>query len=680
VADFLFEVDGFDGEFRVLSFQGTEAISELFEFGINVSCEDPEIDIDSIVGQPAVLTIRHEHGARNILGIVSRFEQGIVGEHATSYFIELVPQMWLQTQYFGSRIFQNMTIPAIIEQVFGDTGMDDQYRLSLSETYPEREYCVQYRESNWNFVNRLMEEVGIFYFFEHTDDGCKMVIGDSDSAVTPIEGEDTVVFREPSGTVAEHEAVFEYRYSQEIRPGTAKYRSFDFKRPTLDLDKEDEAERDTNLRVYDYPGKYIEPADGEKAATVSLQTMQARRVLGTGQSVCRRFLPGYMFSLDEHRRSDFNREYLLTYVAHSGTQPSGRQAGGARFEYNNEFRCIPSDTPFRPPRKTPKPVVEGTQTAIVTGPSGEEIYPDEFGRVKIQFHWDLEGELDENTSCWVRVSQLWAGCGWGAMWIPRIGHEVIVDFLEGDPDKPIIIGRVYHGDNMPPYGLPDDKTKSTIKSDSSPGSGGFNELRFEDKAGSEEIFIHAQKDMNEVIENDMSQSVGNDRTRTVGNDEKVEIGKDQTIVIEENCAITVKKGNLSMTSSAGENNISAKGDSNVSTDANANTKAGADRSVEAGANYSAKAGANMALEAGAAMTAKAINIGLEASAAVTAKGAALASLESDAQVQIKGGAMVTLDGPMISASGSTISLSAGGSSISISAAGVTISGAMVKIN
>jgi type VI secretion system secreted protein VgrG len=233
-----------------------------------------------------------------------------------------------------------------------------------------------------------------------------------------------------------------------------------------------------------------------------LHAVQSRRIVGLGESLVRRFIPGYKFTLDEHPRSDFNREYLLTWIRHEGTQPHGDASIEGEFKYNNDFRCIPADVPFRPTLRTRRPVVEGTQTAIVTGPSGEEIYPDEHGRVKVQFHWDREGQNDENTSCWIRVSQLWAGKSWGAMWVPRIGHEVIVDFLEGNPDKPIIIGRVYHGDNQPPYPLPDDKTKSTIKSDSSKGGGGYNEIRFEDLKDSEEVFIHAQKDMNEVIRAD----------------------------------------------------------------------------------------------------------------------------------------------------------------------------------
>jgi type VI secretion system secreted protein VgrG len=260
-----------------------------------------------------------------------------------------------------------------------------------------------------------------------------------------------------------------------------------------------------------------------------MQEQEASITTVTGSSVCRAFTSGYRFDLQDYYRDDMNNKpYVLTSLDHGATEPVGASGQGSEASYTNSFVCIPFEVPYRPSRLTPKPVVQGTQTAIVVGPAGEEIYTDEHGRVKVQFHWDREGKKDEKSSCWIRVSQLWAGAGWGAMYIPRIGHEVIVDFLEGDPDRPIITGRVYHGINMSPYGLPAEKTKSTIKSDSSLGGGGSNELRFEDKKGSEEVFLHGQKDWTIAIENDKNQTVGHDETLSVGNNRTKTVGVDQS--------------------------------------------------------------------------------------------------------------------------------------------------------
>ncbi len=447
-ADFIFEVDGFSGELRVLNFSGTEGVSELFEFGLHLTSEDGEIDIDSIVGKNATLTIFHDNGERKVQGIVSRFEQGSEGKDFTPYFAELVPEVWLLTQCYGCRIHQNLSVPDIVKKVLADAGIAaDRFRFALSGNYDPRDYCVQYRESDWNFISRLLEEEGIFYFFEHTDEAAVLVMGDADTVHTPIEASDTVLFRDVSGTVGEEEAVFTYRYSQEIRPGKMTFRDYNFEKPTLNLEKDQSAARDDALEVYDYPGRYIEPDVGVRIAELRLHAVQSRRIIGLGESLVRRFIPGYKFTLDEHSRSDFNREYLLIWIRHEGTQPHGDASVEGEFKYNNDFRCIPADVPFRPTLRTRRPVVEGTQTAIVTGPSGEDIYPEKHSRVKVQFHWDREGQHDEHTSCWIRVAHGYAGNNHGIQFDPLIGDEVLVDFLEGNPDKPIIVGSVYNGDN-----------------------------------------------------------------------------------------------------------------------------------------------------------------------------------------------------------------------------------------
>ncbi len=536
-----FQSKGYSDELRVLRFSGAEGISELFHFGIELAARDRDIDLDAIVGKQAHFNIQYPDGDRSIFGIVSRFEQGVSGETFTPYFAEFVPSVWLLTQRYKSRIFQEKTVREIIEKVLGDAEVaTDYFRFALQRSdYVKRDYCVQYRETDWNFVSRLMEEEGIFYFFEHKDSKDILVMADSADVHVPIEGESAVLFRDRSGAVEEQEFIYDFRYSQQIRPGKVTLRDYNFERPTLDLTKDDTAERNPELEVYDYPGLYLDAGPGGELTRVRKEAMQARRLLGVGQSICRRMVPGYQFTLNDYPRDDFNQEYLLTWVQHTGTQPLGQDQAGGRFTYDNQFRCIPSTVPFRPLRKTPKPVVEGSQTAVVTGPGGEEIYVDQHGRVKVQFPWDREGQNDDKSSCWIRVSQLWAGAGWGAMFIPRIGQEVIVDFLEGDPDRPIITGRIYNGDNKPPYPLDAEKTKSTIKSDSTKGHGGSNEYRFEDKKGSEEIFQHAQKDLTIATNNDKNQTTGHDETLTIKHDRTKTVKHDETTTVENDRTETV---------------------------------------------------------------------------------------------------------------------------------------------
>jgi len=327
---------------------------------------------------------------------------------------------------------------------------------------------------------------------------------------------------------------------QGIRPDKVTTDAFNFKKPDLDLASEAEGPDDPGLEIYEYPGLYDVPADGSGLMNMGLERWQSGRKQAWGQGRCVRQTAGQLFTLGQHPRDDFNREFMLTRIEHFGSQPlMGEVTDGASMGYENRFLCMPSDVPYRPPQRSPKPTVNGVQTAVVVGPSGEEIHTDEHGRVKVQFHWDREGKNDDKSSCWIRVAQAWAGTSWGAMFIPRIGNEVVVTFLEGDPDRPLIVGSVYHGTNVPPYGLPDNKTKSTIKTNSSAGGEGSNELCFEDKKGEEEIFLHGQKDWNTVIENDATQEVKNDELLKVGNNRMKEVVKDQGEKVGGNKAIAV---------------------------------------------------------------------------------------------------------------------------------------------
>ncbi len=500
-----------------------------------------------MVGEKAAFVWKTPEGERWIHGIVSRIDQTGRGKKLARYSVRLVPRVWILTLRRQSRIFQNLTTPDILKEVLTSGGIpSDHFKLSLKRSYKPRKYCVQYRETDFDFLSRLMEEEGIFYHFEHTEDGHVMILGDDPVAQVAIAGEATVPFAEESGLVGDEgagEHVGRFQFGHSVRSGTTTLREFDFKKPTLSLETQSQADTEKRLELYDYPGGYPDTSIGNELVRIRLEEARAVRALGSGEGNCRRFAAGYRFMLDEHWNENLNQEYLLVRVQHWGEQPQAAEEDVAEaaeaLTYHNHFECIPAAVTFRPPRITPRPRVEGPQTAVVTGPSGEEIHTDEHGRVKVHFHWDRLGPKDDKSSCWIRVSQGWAGAAWGAMYIPRVGQEVVVEFLEGDPDRPLITGRVYNADNPPPYGLPGEKTKSTLKSKSSPGGGGFNEIRFEDAAGSEEIFVHAQKDQNIVVGNDRTKSVGHDEKVQIKNNRDKSVGVDQSETIGSNKKISV---------------------------------------------------------------------------------------------------------------------------------------------
>lgn len=534
---FLFEVSGSDEELRVVSFAATEGISQLFSIDLELVAEDNELKFEQFVGQAGVLTIQEyvEEEPRYLHGIISRFEQGSSGLRFTTYNATVVPKIWYLMHRHNCRIFQQKSVRDIVQQILDELGIPgDEYRFVLQNPPPKRDYCVQYRESELDFITRLLEEEGIFYFFEHKEDKHILVMGDSSAAHLPVPGENKILFHEPRpGQVADEPHIYNFNYTEEVLPGKVTLKDYNFKKPALNLKGEKTAEKDTELEIYDYPGKFEEPGRGKQLAKVRLEEYQAVKKIASGAATCTNFAAGFFFTMKEYPRKDFNKKYLLTQHQLSGSQPQvleeGAGEGGSSF--SSSFECIPFEVPYRPDRVTPKPIVEGSQTAIVVGPKGEEIYTDEHGRIKVQFHWDREGQMNEKSSCWIRVSQVWAGTSWGAMYIPRIGHEVIVDFLEGDPDRPLITGRVYHGTNKPPYPLPAEKTKSTVKSYSSKGGGGFNEIRLEDKKGDEQIFIHAEKDYDLRVKNDRREYIGQDHNFMVKRDSKglVEGGENLTI-------------------------------------------------------------------------------------------------------------------------------------------------------
>jgi type VI secretion system secreted protein VgrG len=523
-------------ELMVHGFQLKESISKPFEATLKLVSDHP-IDPNAMVGQFGLLTLESLQGSaakRYVHGMVARFALGGIDGRFYLYEALFVPVLWLLTLEQDCRIFQDMSVPDIIRQVLDDTRILCEFRLTGQ--YAPRTYCVQYRETDLEFIHRLCAEQGLFYFFEHTKQECKLVFGDSAVNYQPIGGEARIVFNPGAGMAADKEAIIDFHLARQLHSGKYTLRDFNYERPALDLECALTERENKQLEIYDFPGDYTLQEDGGRLAQVRLQQACLFKEQAHGKSVVPRLAPGFTFTQEEHILKSLNQEYLLTQVSHEGSQPQvlGEKAGSDGSSYTNEFSAIPASVTFRPERQIHKPIIDGPQTAIVTGPADEEIYVDAMGRVKVQFHWDRLGKKNEKTSCWVRVSQLWAGAGWGAMFIPRIGQEVIVDFIEGDPDQPIITGRVYNGGQSLPYPLPAEKTKSTIKSNSSKGGGGCNELRFEDKKGSEELFIQAEKDMNTHVKNDQKNSVGRDRHLITHRDLLEKVERDCHVTIEGN--------------------------------------------------------------------------------------------------------------------------------------------------
>lgn len=604
--DYALKIDGQAADLlKVVRFSGNEAISELFHFSVDLASKNAGITFDDVLGKRAALTLRGPGGKRIVHGLVHSFEQ--TGNIAawTCYRAGIVPTVWPLSRLADCRIFQNLSIPDIIKKVLTDRGIaSDQFRFSTKGSYKPRDYCVQYRESDLSFITRLMEQYGLFYFFEHTAEKDVMVIGDDTVAHVAIEGKEQVLYS--TGGSPSEESITEFRFNQGIRSGAVALRDYDFKKPQLKLEQIAKAAGDGKLEVYDYPGEYVAPDEGKALAQARLEEFQATRQVGSGQSDCRRFIPGYRFKLDRHPRASFGQSYLLIRVSQTGSQPQvlGADTGGKGEElaYQNDFDCIPSSVPYRPPLTTPRPTIQSVQTAVVVGPAGEEIYTDPHGRVKVQFHWDRQGKKDEKSSCWLRVAQLWAGPGWGGMFIPRIGQEVIVSFLEGDPDQPIIIGAVYNGTNVPPYSLPGEKTKSTIKTNSSPGGEGSNEVRFEDAKGSEEIYLHGQKDWTIAIENDKNQKVGHDEALEVRNDRTKKVVKNQSEDIGENKTITVGKDHTETIS--GSATISISKEESINVGKGQTVAVSENRTVTVGKNLSETVGENADMTIGKNLTLK----------------------------------------------------------------------------
>jgi type VI secretion system secreted protein VgrG len=542
-----------DDRLLLVGFTGREELSRLFQYDLELVSEDTSIRPADIVGKNVTFQVRRESGQpRFFNGFVRTFSAGAMSRasHFRRYRAQVVPWLWFLTRTADCRIFQFKKAPDIIIQIFQDLGFSDFEDSGLTKSYPQRTYCVQYRETDFNFVSRLMEEEGIFYAFRHQNGKHTLVMADATSAYRA--GPDATLRYERAELVrAREEWITQWERRYEYQTGKWAHTDYNFEKPGMNLMSTEQTVlklvNNANFEVYDYPGHYGQTDEGRRLVRIRMEEEETAYDVVQGESLYRALTPGEKFKLQGFEVAEENGQgYVLTSVEHEAIEPSEYESvpgGGSngldpeRF-YRNRFTCIPDSVVFRPQRISRKPVIEGPQTAVVVGPAGEEIYPDEYGRVKVQFHWDREGKRDENSSCWMRVSQIHAGQGWGYMDIPRIGEEVIVDFLEGDPDQPIITGRVYNGDNMPPFALPDGKTRRGNTTKTYQGSG-FNEMSMDDTPGAEQIRIHAQYNMDSVVENDETHTVHNNRTKAVDIDEAMTIGNNQTLDVGVNRSVQV---------------------------------------------------------------------------------------------------------------------------------------------
>jgi type VI secretion system secreted protein VgrG len=605
-----------EGTLLFESMTGDEGLSRPFRYEVHLLSSNSDLDLSALLGKPMVVVLDAAHGAeRQFTGLVSRISMAGTSGRNFRYVATLRPWLWMLSHKADCRIFQNMTVPDIVKQIFRESGFSD-FEESLSGTYRTWDFSVQYRESDFNYVSRLLEQEGIYYFFRHGDDKHTLVLADSPGAHKSVTGYKEVAYFAPGPDHgADEDRIHSWNSALQVRPGVFATTDFDFERPKADLSARLDSSATYpygNLEVFDYPGEYVSSSDGEQEVRVRLEELQTEYEMAQGAGSVRGVGVGDLFTLTDCPRADQNHEYLIvtaTYILRIGSY-EGSSEGDDEPDFQSSVSAIDSKVNFRPRQLTSKPSVDGPQTAIVVGQAGDEITVDQYGRVKVQFHWDREGKNDEHSSCWVRVAQLWAGSGWGGIHIPRIGQEVIVDFLEGDPDRPIITGRVYNADNMPPYPLPDNKTQSGIKSRStkSGAPSNFNELRFEDKKGSELVNLQAEKDLTSLVKHDEDRNVGNDRTTEIGHDETITVGNNRTETVSKQESITIggdrqESVGKSETVSIGTTRALTVGtDETIQVGGKRADTVAKDESTTVGGNQSLSVGKNQSVDVGGGLT------------------------------------------------------------------------------
>jgi type VI secretion system secreted protein VgrG len=668
-------------------FDGTERLGRLFEYKLDLRSEDAEIPLKDVLGQTVTVSVELTDGSKRYFnGCVTDFSyQGTDGRLAV-YSATMRPWLWFLSRTADCRIFQEKKAPDIIKEIFADHGFSD-YEDALTRTYPTRNYCVQYRETDLDFVSRLMEKEGIYYYFKHEDGKHTLVLADGYSSHEP-QPHNPVKYFPPDDHegLREEDHIQAWSVRQTVVPGQFTLRDFDFEKPKADLNVKMERKYKHAMaghEIYDYPGAYTSTEDGDQYVSTVKDSWGAQHERAFGNGNVRGMSSGYLFALEDLPRLDQNREYLVVAVTHtimSDAMQVGNE-GDTEF-YRCQVEAMDSKLPFRNRLATPRPIVRGPQTATVVGPSGEEIWCDKYGRVKLHFHWDRLGRKDQNSSCWVRVSQLWAGKKWGAIHIPRIGQEVIVSFLEGDPDKPLITGRVYNAENMPPYDLPANQTQSGIMSRSSKqgNTETFNGMRFEDKKGEEEVYIQAQKNENILVRNNKEEDVGNDETITIGNDRTESVGHDETLTVANDRSRTV----------GGNESVNIAGWRHHTVGGNEVINIGKEETVKIGTHLGETIGGNHAVNVGGSQHETIGNkLIIKAGASITLTcGGASISLKKNGDVKISGKNIVfnasasigaKAAGSVITRAGSTISSSAGANFIAQANGNAQLKGVMVLV-
>jgi type VI secretion system secreted protein VgrG len=637
----------------------TEALGSPFQIDIELCSENEEISIDDLLGQNVGIRLETENGSRFFNGIVTEFFQKDNIDRNAFYGAVVRPWLWLLTLTENCRIFQEKTYPDIIKAVFDDLGFSD-FEYKLTGNYQSNEYVVQFNESDFNFVSRIMQQEGMFYYFRH-DNGKHVLVLTDDSSSLPDNGE-VPFFELDEDSIHEGvEGITCWQNHRQVRTGGISLSSYDFELPTKNLSVATADQKTaslSSLQKYRYPGKYSERAAGDNYTNLLMQkensVYEQKHLSGNLRSL----FSGAQFKLVDYPREDQNAQYVIT--AYSCTMKGETFMADKTDEDKTFFAfsasAIPAKTPFRCQLDAVKPKMTGPQTATVVGKPGEEIWTDKYGRIKVLFHWDRLGEADETSSCWIRVSQSLAGKNWGSMYIPRIGQEVLVDFLNGDPDQPIVIGCVYNGASMPPHELPEHATMTGFKSRSSKGGAGFNEIRFEDKKGEEQIYIHGQHNQDIRINNDCFETIGNDRHLTIENDqfEKVKHNRNEDV------------GDDHIENIGKDRNLSVAGKEAKSVGETLSLIVEGDISEDFKENYSVNVGGDTYM--------KASNICLEASSNITFKvgGSSIAiesggiTMSTSGSVKIEGKAGVKVD------SAAPAEISASGP--------LTLKGAMVKIN
>lgn len=541
-ASFQFDIPATMSFLSVLNFTVDERISHPYDIHLTLATQD-EMKLNEVIDKEAVLYVDHEGGTRHFHGVVREFTSlGTDGSYDI-YHAHVVPSLWFLSLEQDCRVFQFKNVQDIVAEILEESNItSDRYRFALFNEERLRKFCVQYRETDLNFVTRLLEEEGIFYFFEHYEDKHVIVFSDTNSGYLYMPGNRQIDFNANDGMVPQNESVFDFIYSRRVHPGKLSQCDQYYKYTNVDLTTQRQGKTVAQREVYDYPGNYVDDKRGNYLAGVRLERMLVLGETAEGQSSCPRMAPGYEWEFTGH---DYAGKYLPVAVIHHGAQPQvlGEQAGSGGFRYDNEFIVVPATVTVRPQIVADKPTIVGLQTAVVTGSPNEEIHadPDGYLRVKVQFPWDRLGQKDGRTSCWVRVGQPWGGGGWGTQFLPRVGDEVLVTFLEGDPDRPMVIGSAYNSENQPLYALPANKTQSGIRTRSYPNGGrdNYHELRFEDKKGSEEIYLQSEKDWNILVKNNKGQTVGNSetltvkssRTKSIGGSQNETVGGDSTVSV-----------------------------------------------------------------------------------------------------------------------------------------------------